>query len=219
MNYTREPLIETVITSKEGSKLIVRNSKGVGEEYLVDAVEVVSFGNAIFYRSDERPRPFLLPVTDFEVVEQKEAKMVLKNVAMEKSIKIGGGKIDEPSKSKRKKQKNLKIPQQHIPPNDNFKASNIAQPSQHGVEETQVSPSILRKLFPPPPTLIKEKLSAYKKDEEKEIVEELVKRNEDLPIIEQIEKPLKENNFSEEKVEEKNQEIEVNPDEKQQSEE
>lgn len=50
MDFTREPIIETVITPKEGCKLVVRSSKTVGqEEYFVDAVEVVTFGNAIFF--------------------------------------------------------------------------------------------------------------------------------------------------------------------------
>ena len=37
MHFTREPIIETVITPKEGSKLLIRNSKGGGkEDYFVD---------------------------------------------------------------------------------------------------------------------------------------------------------------------------------------
>lgn len=49
MNFTREPIIETIITPKDGYKLVVRNSKGDSqEEYHVDAVEVVSFGHSFF---------------------------------------------------------------------------------------------------------------------------------------------------------------------------
>ena len=55
MNYTREPIVETVITPKDGFKLIIRNSKGSKqEEYAVDAVEVVSFGQSMFFRSLEK---------------------------------------------------------------------------------------------------------------------------------------------------------------------
>lgn len=80
VNFTREPIIESVITPREGCKLVVRNSKGVGqEEYFVDAVEVVSFGPAVFYRSLERPKNFLLPVSDYEVLEVRETRMVLKH--------------------------------------------------------------------------------------------------------------------------------------------
>jgi hypothetical protein len=97
VNFTREPIIETIITPKEGYRLVVRNSKGASqEEHAVDAIEVVSFGPAIFYRSLERPKPFLLPVADFEVIEVKETRVILKNVNLERSIKIGGGK--EPPK-------------------------------------------------------------------------------------------------------------------------
>jgi len=93
VNFTREPIIETVITPREGCKLVVRNSKAVGqEEYFVDAVEVVSFGHSLFFRSLERPKSFLVPVSDYEILELKETRMVLKNVTSERSIKIGGGR-------------------------------------------------------------------------------------------------------------------------------
>lgn len=93
MDFTREPVIETVITPKEGCKLAVRNSKGAGqEEYFVDAVEIVSYGNAYFYRSLERPKSFFVPVSDYEVLEVRETRMVLKNVGMDRTIKIGSTK-------------------------------------------------------------------------------------------------------------------------------
>lgn len=93
MDFTREPIIETVITPKEGCKIVVRSSKYVGqEEYFVDALEVVSFGNALFYRSLEKPKAFLVPASDYEILEVREARMVLKNVGLDRSIKIGGGR-------------------------------------------------------------------------------------------------------------------------------
>ncbi|KAF3361538.1 hypothetical protein PHSC3_001914 [Chlamydiales bacterium STE3] len=101
MDFTREPIIETVITPKEGCKLVIRSSKTVGqEEYFVDAVEVVSFGSAIFFRSLERPKSFIVPVSDYEVLEVREARIVLKNVGLDRSIKIGGGRdsISKPVK-------------------------------------------------------------------------------------------------------------------------
>lgn len=101
MNFTREPIIETIITPKEGYKLVVRNSKGgAQEEYLVDSVEVVSFGHSFFFRSLERPKCFLVPVSDYEVVETKETRVALKNVSHERSIKIGGGR-DAPIRTPR----------------------------------------------------------------------------------------------------------------------
>ncbi len=93
MNFTREPIIETIITPKDGCKLLVKSSKNEGqEEYTVDAVEVVSFGQALFFRSTENPKSFLVPVGDYEVVETKEARVVLKNASFERTIKIGGGR-------------------------------------------------------------------------------------------------------------------------------
>lgn len=93
MDFTREPVIETVVTPKEGCKLVIRNSKGSGqEEYFVDAVEIITFGQAIFFRSLERPKPFIVPASDYEVLEVREARIVLKNVGLERSIKIGGGR-------------------------------------------------------------------------------------------------------------------------------
>lgn len=93
MNFTREPIIETIITPREGFKLVVRSSKGGGqEEYSVEALEVVSFGHSFFFRSLERPKSFLVPVSDYEVLEVKETRIVLKNASAEKTIKIGGGR-------------------------------------------------------------------------------------------------------------------------------
>lgn len=93
MDFTREPIIETVITPKEGYKLVVRSSKSAGqEEYFVDSVEVVSFGYSFFLRSLERPKAFLVPVNDYEVLEVRETRMVLKNVGIDRTIKIGGGR-------------------------------------------------------------------------------------------------------------------------------
>jgi hypothetical protein len=93
VDFTREPIIETIITPREGNKLLIRSSRGTShEEYTVDSVEVVSFGHALFFRSTERPKPFLVPVSDYEVVETKEARVMLKTGHIEKTIKIGGGR-------------------------------------------------------------------------------------------------------------------------------
>lgn len=93
MDFTREPIIETVITPKEGCKLVVRSSKSTAqEEHFVDAVEVVSFGHSFFFRSTERPKTFLVPATDYEILEVRETRMVLKNVGIDRTIKIAGGR-------------------------------------------------------------------------------------------------------------------------------
>lgn len=93
MDFTRDPIIETIITPKDGCKLVIRSSKGAGhEEYFADAIEIVSFGHALFFRSLERPKAFLVPVSDYEVVEVREARMVLKSLTPDRSIKIAGGR-------------------------------------------------------------------------------------------------------------------------------
>lgn len=97
MNFTREPIIETIISAKEGYKLSLKSSKsGNGsDEYLVDAIEVVSFGGTFFYRSQERPKAFFLPASDYEIVEVRETRLILKTPALDKSVKIAGGKVEK----------------------------------------------------------------------------------------------------------------------------
>lgn len=101
MDFTREPVIETIITPREGYKIVLRNSKAIGqEEYFLEVVEVVSFGHALFFRSLEKPKSFLLPVADYELLEVRETRMVLKHGTAEKSIKIAGGKEAAPKVTK-----------------------------------------------------------------------------------------------------------------------
>ncbi len=40
----------------------------------------------------ERPKAFLVPVSDYEVLEVKETRVALKNVSHDRNIKIGGGR-------------------------------------------------------------------------------------------------------------------------------
>lgn len=175
MNYTREPIIETVVTPKEGCKLVLRNSKkgNEHEDYLVDAVEVVSFGNSLFFRSQERPKPFLLPVTDYEVVELKETKMVLKAVSHDRAIKIAGGKesLKQPNPSPEKQEPTSKksIKRRHrrkkIEASTSEEAPKASEKEPKGgdkKDETPVSSSPVRGLLPPPTMLIKEKLKKIK---------------------------------------------------------
>lgn len=93
MDFTREPIIETIITPKDGYKLVVRSSKGVTqEEYFLEAVQIVSYGNAFFYRSTELPKSFLVPVSDYELIETRETRVALKSATPDRAIKIGGGR-------------------------------------------------------------------------------------------------------------------------------
>lgn len=219
VNFTREPIIETVITPREGCHLAIRSSRGNNsEDYFVDAVEVVSFGQALFFRSQERPNSFLLPVSDYEILELKEARMVLKNVAIDRSIKIGGGRESPPPRSVRETPdtENLELggTSERAPieqrKRDNKRrrgrrggrSDTAGQPvegrSPHSTEEPNPSsapedlgegaphkaPSFISKLFPPPPTLIKETLSRYKLMEEaEESSSQLVEEKSEEPIL------------------------------------
>ncbi len=101
MDFTREPIIETIISPRDGFKLSVRCSRQPEQEsHYVNAVEVVSFGTAFFFRSLEKPSAFLFPVSDYEVIEVREARMVFKNVSSDKPIKIGEGKDSKKSPPK-----------------------------------------------------------------------------------------------------------------------
>ena len=189
-------MIETVITPREGMKLLVRNSKGGGQEdYYVDAIEVVSFGGSFFFRSQERPKSFLVPVSDYEILELKEMRVSLKNATPERSIKIGGGRdggrppreahpeerepyaegnversehpADRPMDRKRdnKRRRGRRGGSRHEAPIQeagDHPPREEALPSDAPPPEAGKSPSFISKLFPPPPTLIKETLSRYK---------------------------------------------------------
>ena len=123
MNFTREPIIETIVTPREGYKIVVRNTKATHtEEYCVDAVEVVSFGGSFFFRSTERPKCFLVPVSDFELFETKENRVMLKNVGVER-VKISGGREnvikasrEAPEREERKTERAIRRQKKRPPP-------------------------------------------------------------------------------------------------------
>jgi hypothetical protein len=186
VNFTREPIIETVITPKEGYKLLIKNSKGGDEEeYLVDAIEIVVFGRAYFFRSQERGNPFLFPVSDYTVIEVKEMKVALKNVSMEKSIKIGGGspnmnnKGDDNMSDRRRNKRRRKHfedkgqqQQQALPQATEAivenNGANVEEVLKNKEEDKQ--PPVFKKMFPPPSTLIKEKLHQAKDSSFEEVL-------------------------------------------------
>lgn len=187
MNFTREPIIETIITPREGYRLVVKNTKGTNqEEYSVDALEVVSFGSAIFYRSLEKPKPFLVPVADFEIVEVKETRVILKNVNLDRAIKIAGGRepakpqvsapVEEPQAAteatdKKRERRNRRRRRDRGEAREKTEESSEelthkpADDMQEGGgerDEIQVSSPTFTTLFPPPPTLISQTLARYK---------------------------------------------------------
>ena len=164
MDFTREPVVETVITPKEGYKLLIRSSHGENrEEYRVDAVEVIAFGHSYFFRSLEKPKAFLLPLAEYEVLETKEARPILKNPSIDKPIKIGAksraaagtADAEEGKKKHPRKRREKKVV-------DKEKEESIKASNEPFLEEGQERPSQKRTLLPPPTSLISEQISRYK---------------------------------------------------------
>jgi hypothetical protein len=88
VDYTREPIVETVITPKDGYRISVRSSKIPGqEEYVVEALEVITFGTNCFFRNLERPRAFMVPASDYEVLEVRETRVSLKAAILEGTVR------------------------------------------------------------------------------------------------------------------------------------
>ena len=115
MDYTREPIVETVITAKDGYRISVRNSKVPGqEEYMVEALEVVSFGANCFFRNLERPRAFMVPASDYEVLEVRETRVALKAASVEGFVRLPAHR--EPSKPHREVEKRETPPPVKEPP-------------------------------------------------------------------------------------------------------
>jgi hypothetical protein len=211
VNFTREPLIETIITPKDGYKLLVRNSKTAPqEEYMVEAIEVVSFGHSFFFRCLERPKCFLVPVTDYEVVEVKETRVALKNATVERSIKIGGGReapskpprepsaetapaeegsaASAPPEKKRERRSRRRRrggeERQARSPEAEAHREALVEPAETPFEgaEASVAP-VFSTLFPPPPTLVSSTISRYKDQAPSEGVPGRVQENEPpLPL-------------------------------------
>ncbi|MCB1109390.1 MAG: hypothetical protein KDK64_00255 [Chlamydiia bacterium] len=166
MDFTREPIVETVITPKEGYKLVIRASSGNSdEEFSVGAVEVVSFGNCYFFRSLEKPRAFLLPMTEYEVVESRETRTVLKKPQIDKAIKIGGGKKpdakqEEAPKEEPKKREKKRTRKRRSSKGEREASTGGEETSKEGEVETPPPPR--RTLLPPPTSLISEHIDRYK---------------------------------------------------------
>lgn len=180
MDFTREPIVESVITPKEGYKLVIRSSKGLGqEEFLVDSVEVVTFGGSCFYRSLERPKCFLVPIGDYELIEVRETRMVLKTAQTggeRSSIKISanrsapapvkekeeGEEMAEPAEPRQEKGKRRRQSRRRRNGREETQevASNAEAPSEEGIdtfmdmlEEEIVEGSMETTISPPPAPL------------------------------------------------------------------
>jgi hypothetical protein len=209
----------------EGFKLIVRSSKGTAqEEFVVDAVEVVSFGHSFFFRSLEKPKAFLVPISDYEILEVKETRVVLKNANVDRAIKIGGGReaslkrepqesqvseertesesvpTQEPRSDKKRDRgrrnrrrrhdgREMREEQQHRPKGEEEtkQEESLVEGNAETPQEPITPPQTFSRLFPPPPTLISEKLAKIKKENpeffEKEALEQKEEPHQEKPTI------------------------------------
>ncbi len=213
MNFTREPLIETVISSKDGHKLALRNSKGGGqEEFFVDAVEVITFGNNCFYRSLEKPKSFLVPVNDYEILEVRETRMVLKTAAVER-VKIGGGRESAAKQPREEKEVPASVERAEAEVSEEQKVDKRRErrrtrkrrgkdeEAEQKEEETPApaprlgeSPS----LIPPPSTLISDTIKRYKEVAEVKTEEEPSANEKEISEETEEETSKKKMEFSEE---------------------
>ena len=135
MDYTREPIVETVITPKDGHRLAVRNSKNPGqEEFVVDALEVITFGANCFFRNLERPRAFMVPASDYEILEVRETKLALKAASLETPVRPQSG----PKQNVREPERRKPIPRE-IEPALAAEAERPI-PQEGGVEEAPSAP-------------------------------------------------------------------------------
>lgn len=163
MHFTRDPVIETIITPREGHKLVLRSTtaREGQEEFVVDMVEVISLGQQSLYRSLDRSPSFIVPISDYEIVEVREARITLKAPTIDQGIKIAGGK--EP---KREREPSHPPAEQK---NDRRKRRGRKPQTESSAKEEGTAPaerpaSVERPmmLIPPPTTLIADSLSRYK---------------------------------------------------------
>lgn len=187
MNFTREPIIQTIITPKDGFKLVVKNSKVSSlDEYIVEAVEIISFGATLFYRSYERPKPFIVPVSDYQIVEQRETKVVIKNTSIDKAIKVAGGKDPVEAPEKKKERKRTRKKKQTASDDESAVAKeelvgvldskamqlNVSKapiknvPSLVEEREEFDSAKLASSMLPPPVSLISDTIARYKDNDE-----------------------------------------------------
>lgn len=195
MDFTRQPVLETIITPREGFKLVVRSSKGNSqEEYFVEAVEIVTFGSATFLRSLEKPKCFLLPVSDYEILEVRETRVVLKHAGTAKSIKIGTTKetlkVNKPAakeevineerepvepkqdkkrerrrKSRRRTRSDSSLEETNAPHEGPEEPLDLPMPGFKSPEVEAQTKERVSRLFPAPATLIRDTIARYRESD------------------------------------------------------
>jgi hypothetical protein len=172
--FTREPVLESIITPKQGYTLVLRSSKAaIQQEYFVESVEIVSFGRELFYRSNDRVKAFLLPVADYEVLEVHEARLALKVVG---AVKASNPEKQQkqPSKDNKRQEKPKRAVQEVKKEEDEpFKDEDFfTEEEAPEVEEIQEKPIVELKRDPKRHQKRRAKRQGSKKPEEKTSQEE-----------------------------------------------
>ena len=179
MDFTREPVVESVITPKEGHRLVVRSSKAAGlEEFFVNILELVSFGDSFFFRSLEKPKSFLLSATDYEIIEINEPSMVFKKARQESSRKIDEESETEPEEEpkeekteidsrpekKRKESFSARRNRRQVKKNVKDKedvekiGTTEVEIKEEKLKKAIIDPSTIPSLLPPPPMLVSDSI-------------------------------------------------------------
>jgi len=184
VDFTREPIIETIITPREGHRLVVRNTKSSGqEEFIVDALEVITFGKASFFRNRERPKSFVVPVSDYEIVEVRDPRVGLKVASFESTLKSTSVRpkpkeekpeveAEEKVVEKKRKKNNRRKKKEESKPKAEEQAE-LVQKVEEQVESVQEEESKSAEegrssgqLLPPPPLLIKDEIERLRQSEQ-----------------------------------------------------
>ncbi|OGN61472.1 MAG: hypothetical protein A3F09_04740 [Chlamydiae bacterium RIFCSPHIGHO2_12_FULL_49_11] len=179
MNFTREPILESIISARDGHKILVKSTKHSTEgEFFVDAVEVVSFGPQIFYRCLEKPRPFFLPASDFLIEEVKDQKVAIRHTVEGKNTKVittesVAEKASDESqgdkgknKDKRRRRGGKKESKQNGALRSEDESVSLEEESltEKPVHHDELSSEVKARLLKPPEGLISVSLQKYRKE-------------------------------------------------------
>lgn len=73
MHFTREPIIETIISARAGGELVLRSFGHDAIEFRATTIEVIQLGTIIFYRSSDMYNDFLLSSQSHSLFETRSS--------------------------------------------------------------------------------------------------------------------------------------------------
>ncbi|MEC8307253.1 MAG: hypothetical protein VXZ72_05365 [Chlamydiota bacterium] len=171
MEFTREPIIETVISASEGYLLHLKHGS---ETYQVISLQIVSWGSLFFVRSLEQDHQFLMPLDEVAITEHKVSYAGLRLPANEKTTaskkrtpekKAATGRLTKGTTSKNSRS---------APKKEEEKADRGREVKANDKQTNEEKPS----LTPPP---LPKRSSSGKKPHEKS-----AKKEESIPVPEFI---------------------------------